>query len=109
MSKTVTKSPQLSVHSMSAPPVVELSPPLADLPSPERTGNYEPAPHWMSVRSALLETPGMWRAVKISHLSEDRRRCVPSEVRKGNLAAFREPGFEAVFRNGSLYMRAVAA
>lgn len=88
-------------------PKVQIGQPLDELPEPAKA-RHEPARHWVKVGAACLQHEGKWLPVRIGHLTVDRHRQVASEIRSGKLAAFRNwPGFDARFRDGTLYVRYV--
>jgi hypothetical protein len=82
--------------------------PTAELPEPAQR-QYEPAQHWMTIGARCLQHEGLWVPVRIEGISEARLKAVPSEIRHGKLAAFRNwPGFEARYQDGTLYVRYTA-
>lgn len=77
---------------------------IGELPSsaPRTT---PPAQHWLDVSAAGKEHEGQWIRVRIPHLSRERHKQVPHDIRRGELFAFREPGWNARSIDGELYVK----
>lgn len=77
---------------------------VGELPTPEpRT--TPPARHWITVAAKAMEHEGQWLMIRVPHLKRERHRQVVSDIRKGNIFAFRWPGFSARYVDGDLYVR----
>jgi len=85
---------------------VKIGSPIQDLPNSGRRA-YNAAPHWVKVAEAAKAHEGQWLPVQIGHLTVDRHRQVPNSIKNGRLAAFAEGGFDAAFRDGTLYVKYV--
>ena len=83
--------------------------PIDELPEPHASGagrQYQPAEHWLKIGARCFQHEGQWVPVHIDGLKSSRLASIPSLIRKGKLAAFRNwPGFEARYLNGTLYVR----
>lgn len=80
--------------------------PTTDLPerNPGRVTNG-PAAYWVDVADHCRRNKGQWVPVTIGALSVDRHRQIPSNMRRGQLAAFRRGNWQSAYRNGQLYIR----
>lgn len=64
--------------------------------------------HWLTVAAECRSHPNQWVPVRIGHLTLNRHRQVPADIRKGNLGPFRDGTWDAAFRDGQLYIRFVS-
>lgn len=84
---------------------IQFGAPVTEPPTPAGRA-FKPAEHWVKVANMCKNWPGLWVPVTVSGLGRDRLRAVPAEIKRGQLAAFRQwPGFEARFVNETLYVR----
>lgn len=88
--------------------------PVAELPEAIGGTNRGAAPHWLETAAHVHANPGVWHPVRLDHLtikghaSAGQRinaatRNSPSKTSKN--PAFAEPGYQAAFREGVLYVR----
>lgn len=64
-----------------------------------------PASHWVKVADHVKANPGAWHPIQIGHLSINAHRQGAHLIRTQSLFSFREPGYDAAFRDGLLYVR----
>jgi len=83
---------------------VKIGTPVPELPESGR-GTNKPAAHWVKVAEAAKAHAGQWLPVQVGHLSVNRHREVPNSIKTGRLAAFAGGGFDAAFRDGTLYVK----
>lgn len=85
---------------------VQIGTPLDTLPS-EASRTTPPARHWLKVAEHARTNEGHWLPVRVGHLTVDRHRQAAYDIRHRKIVAFRDAGFEAAFRDGTLYVRYV--
>jgi hypothetical protein len=86
-----------------------------DLPEARNgAGQNGPAAHWVEVAEAAKERPGTWLIVRLDHLTRKGHQSAASTInaatrnsdsKTGKNAAFMEPGYQAAYREGELYVR----
>ena len=64
-----------------------------------------PAAHWVKVAEHVKANPGVWCPVQIGHLTINAHKQASHTIRAKKLFSFREPGFDAAFRDGQLFVR----
>jgi len=94
---------------------VQFLAPLDELPEARNGGPQNgPAAHWVEVAAHVKATPGVWHPVVIGHLTTKGHQSAASTInaatrnsdsKTGKNAAFTEPGYQAAYREGRLYVR----
>lgn len=83
---------------------VTLGPPVAALPEPGSRVHYQPAPYWEAVANGCRKHPGQWLPVYIAGLSAGTLKGAVGPIKTGKYASFRTGRWDAVHRDGTLYV-----
>lgn len=95
-------------------PKVKFGDPVKNIPDAIPARGRKGAPHWIAVAQHVKANPGEWWPVRIDSLSIKGHAHAVSRINaatKGNgidksrNKAFDEPGYQAAYRDGTLYVR----
>jgi hypothetical protein len=93
---------------------VSFGKPVSDLPGSPIGGKRGPSEHWLKVAEHVRSNPGEWHPITLGHLTVKGHAGAASSInaasrnvgsKTGKNTAFMEPGFQAAFRDGRLYVR----
>jgi len=87
--------------------------PVAEIPE-ANAGVSRPAPYWIEVAEHVKANPGQWIPVRLDHLTPRGHASAVQRINAASRgqqsktsknAAFLEPGYEAAYRDGVMYVR----